>query len=196
MICFKYTRTDGAEYLSHLDLMRHIMRTMRRAGIELEKSEGYHAHPKLYLNSPPALGILSVAEYGTAATAFEGDFMALFNEFSPTGIKCLAARYSPVNPNYANSVTSCRYEAEGIAPFDPQEILGQRNIEITDLRGRNLDIRPRIYAVEWQGNTLAFTLGAGQNTLRADLFCTFLAERFGGRAEKIIKTASFGEGVF
>lgn len=196
MICFKYTRTDGAEYLSHLDLMRHIMRTMRRAGIELEKSEGYHAHPRLYLNSPPALGIQSVAEYGTAATAFDGDFLKLFNEFSPAGIKCLSAKFTEKNPNYANSITSCRYEAEGIAPFDPNEILGQKNIEITDLRGRVLDIRPRIYAIEWQGDVLSFTLGAGQNNLRADLFCTYLADKFGGRAQKIIKTASFGEGVF
>ena len=196
MICFKYTRTDGAEYLSHLDLMRHIMRTMRRAGIELEKSEGYHAHPRLFLNSPPPLGIPSIAEYGTAATAFDGDFIALFNEFSPLGIKCLDAKFFEKNPNYANSVTSCRYEAEGIAPFEPNLILGLEHIEITDLRGRLVDIRPRIYAVEWQGDLLSFTLGAGENNLRADLFCTYLTDKFGGRAQKILKTDSFGEGVF
>lgn len=196
MICFKYTRTDGAEYLSHLDLMRHIMRTLRRAGIELEKSEGYHAHPRLFLNSPPPLGIPSVAEYGTAATAFGGDFMSLFNEFSPSGIKCLAAKYSQNNPNYANSITSCRYEAEGIDRFDPNIILGLEHIGITDLRGRLVDIRPRICAIEWQGSVLTFTLGAGENNLRADLFCTYLADKFGGRAERILKTDSFGEGVF
>ena len=29
MIAFRYTKTDGAEYLSHLDLLRHIERTLR-----------------------------------------------------------------------------------------------------------------------------------------------------------------------
>lgn len=196
MICFKYTRTDGAEYLSHLDLMRHIMRTMRRAGIELKKSEGYHAHPRLYLNSPPPVGVQSVAEYGTADTEFDGNFVGLFNAFSPSGIKCLGAKYSQNNPNYANSVTACSYIAEGVAHFDADLVLGEKNIEVCDLRGRNLDIRPRIYAVEWQDDKLLFTLGAGQNNLRADLFCNYLCGRFGGRAEKIIKVASVGEGVF
>ena len=196
MIAFKYTRTDGAEYLSHLDLMRHIMRTLRRAGIELKKSEGYHAHPKLYLNSPAPVGVQSVAEYGTADTDFDGDFMALFNAHSPAGIKCLDCRRVDKNPNYANCIASCSYKTTGLAPFDPQDILAREHIEICDLRQRHVDIRPRIYAVEWQGDVLSFTLGAGENNLRADLFCTYLTEKFGGRAQKILKADSFGEGVF
>ena len=45
MIAFKYTKTDGAEYLSHLDLLRHITRTLRRSGIQVNASEGFHPHP-------------------------------------------------------------------------------------------------------------------------------------------------------
>lgn len=196
MIAFKYTRTDGAEYLSHLDLMRHIMRTLRRAGIELKKSEGYHAHPRLYLNSPAPVGVQSLAEYGTADTDFEGDFEKLFNEYSPQGIKCLACRRVTANPNYANCLTACSYTATGLARFDPALVLGEESIPVTDLRGRQTDIRPKIYSLEFKGDCLCFTLGTGNNNLRADLFCTYLAERFGGRATKILKTASWGEGVF
>ena len=63
MIAFRYTKTDGAEYLSHLDLMRHIDRTMRRAGIKTAFTEGFSPHPKIYMNNPLGLGIRSVAEY-------------------------------------------------------------------------------------------------------------------------------------
>ncbi len=49
MIAFRYTKTDGAEYLSHLDLLRHIDRTLRRAGIKVKMSEGFHPHPKIFI---------------------------------------------------------------------------------------------------------------------------------------------------
>ena len=45
MIAFRYTKTDGAEYISHLDLLRHIDRILRRAGIEVGYSQGFHKHP-------------------------------------------------------------------------------------------------------------------------------------------------------
>ena len=57
MIAFRYTKTDGAEYLSHLDLLRHIDRTLRRAGIKVKMSEGFHPHPKIFMNKPRGLGI-------------------------------------------------------------------------------------------------------------------------------------------
>ena len=90
MICFKYTKTDGAEYLSHLDLLRHIDRTLKRACIDVKKSEGFHPHPRIFMNNPLGLGIKSVAEYCAVETDFDGDFKEAFNANSPKGVKlCL-----------------------------------------------------------------------------------------------------------
>ena len=196
MIAFKYTKTDGAEYISHLDLLRHIDRTLRRAGIEVEYSQGFHKHPRIFMGNPLALGVRSASEYCTADTHFCGDFKDLFNANSPRGVKCLAAQFTDKNPNFAESIKSCRYEAEGIAPFDAQELMKEESIVITDLRGRAVDIRPRICSVEWQNSKLVFTLRCGENNLRPDLFCDFLSTRYGGRATDILKTESFGEGIF
>ena len=74
MIAFKYTKTDGAEYISHLDLLRHLDRTLRRAGIKVEYSQGYHKHPRIFMCNPLALGVRSVSEYCTADAIYEGDF--------------------------------------------------------------------------------------------------------------------------
>lgn len=194
MIAFKYTKTDGAEYLSHLDLLRHVYRTLRRAGIPVNYSEGFHKHPKIFLNNPLGTGIKSVAEYAATDTPFTGDFMELFNKFSPAGVKCLKWTHCADNPNYANCIIKCTYEAEGIAPFDCGEILLQERIDLVDMRGRKVDIRPRIYAVEQRDGKTFFTLGCGENNLRPDLFCSYLCERFGGQAKNIIKTASFMSG--
>jgi radical SAM-linked protein len=196
MIAFKYTKTDGAEYLSHLDLLRHIDRTLRRANITIERSEGFNKHPRIFLNNPLGLGIKSVAEYATIDTPFDGDFATLFNAFSPAGVKCLGYKIVDKNMNYANSITKCRYEVNGIKPFDERKILDEESIKIVDTRGREVDIRPRIYAIEWQNDTLSFVLGCGENNLRPDLLCTYLEEHFGGKAEGLIKTQSYGENVF
>lgn len=196
MILFKYTKTDGAEYLSHLDLLRHVYRTLRRAGIRVEMSEGYHAHPRIFLNNPLAVGVRSVAEYGAIATDFDGDFSAVFNSFSPSGVKCVGWRRADENPNYANSIFKCDYLASGLADFDEREILQEESIVICDLRGREIDIRPRIYAVERKNDGLLFTLGCADNNLRPDLFAQYLGERFGGKATDIVKLVAYGKGVF
>ncbi|MGN0817873.1 MAG: TIGR03936 family radical SAM-associated protein [Candidatus Coproplasma sp.] len=194
MIAFKYTKTDGAEYLSHLDLLRHVERTLRRAGIPLNYSEGYHAHPRIFLNNPLGVGIRSVAEYATADTPFEGDFKTLFNSRSPDGVKCLDYAIVANNQNYADCISRCEYIAQGIAPFDERLILDSESIVICDLRGREVDIRPRIYSIERQGELLKFVLGCGANNLRPDLFCSYLCSRFGGESREILKTASFADG--
>ncbi len=195
MIAFKYTKTDGAEYLSHLDLLRHITRTLRRAGIQVNASEGFHPHPKIYLNNPLGLGIKSTAEFGSADCA-DVNFAEKFNACSPAGIKCTAYRIFDFNPNYAFTVESCGYFAEGIAKFDAEEYLAQKEITVTDMRGRRVDIRPRIYSLEFNNGGLNFTLGCGENNLRPDLFCKILAEKYGGNAVNITKVASNGKYTF
>lgn len=196
MIAFKYTKTDGAEYISHLDLLRHIDRTLRRAGIEVEYSRGFHRHPRIFMGNPLALGVRSISEFCAVDTKFDGDFISEFNSHSPDGVKCLAAKITDINPNFAESITACSYETEGINAFDPGLVLEREKIIITDLRGRTVDIRPRICAVEWQNKKLRFTLHCGENNLRPDLFCNFLSDAFGGEAAYILKTGSFGDGVF
>ena len=157
MIAFKYTKTDGAEFLSHLDTLRHINRTLRRAKISVKASEGFHPHPKIYMNNPLGLGIKSLAEYCTVDTDFDGNFKEAFNANSPQGIKCLDYTVTDENPNYAYTIDSCSYSLKGIAPFDINEFLKPDEIIITDKRGRTVDIRPRIYSLERRGDALLFT---------------------------------------
>ena len=196
MIAFKYTKTDGAEFLSHLDLLRHLDRTFKRAGIKVKTSEGFHPHPKIFMNNPLGLGIKSVAEYCAAECDYIESFKELFNANSPGGIKCLDFKEVDENPNYAFTIDKCGYSAEGIAPFDTEEFLSRKEIIISDKRGREVDIRPRIYTVECKNGTLYFTLGCGQNNLRPDLFCEFLEREYGGTASNLIKISSYGKYTF
>lgn len=195
MIAFKYTKTDGAEYLSHLDLLRHIDRTLRRAGIKVKASEGFHPHPRIFMNNPLGLGIKSVAEYCAIECEPCDNFKEAFNANSPRGVKCLDFKVCDENPNYAFTIESCTYSLEGIS-FDTAEFLSRKQFIITDKRGREVDIMPRIYKLESDGDRLLFTLGCGQNNLRPDLFGEVLESVYGGKAKDIIKISSHGKFVW
>ena len=195
MIAFKYTKCDGAEYLSHLDLLRHVYRTLRRAGIEIKYSEGFHRHPKIYLNNPLPTGLKSIAEYCAVDTDFSGEFGHIFNTFSPKGVKCTAYKTVAENPNFAYAIEACRYFARGLT-CDAQEILAREKITVTDLKGREIDLRPRLTELTCADGGVYFTGKCGENNLRADLFCDFLSGECGKRAEEIIKVAAYGNPVF
>ena len=195
MIAFRYTKCDGAEYLSHLDLLRHIYRTLRRAGADIKFSEGFHKHPKIYLNNPLPIGIKSVAEYGAVDCTVEGEFDHIFNTFSPKGVKCTAYKTVDENPNFAYAIDSCRYFARGVK-CDEKDFLSRGKVIMTDLKGREIDLRERVVSVECGDGGVYFTAKNGTNNLRADLFCSFLSAEYGGKAEEIIKVAAFGNPVF
>ena len=196
MISFRHTKTDGAEYLSHLDLLRHIDRTLKRARIAVKTSEGFHPHPKIFMNNPLGLGIKSIAEYCAVETDFNGDFKKAFNENSPNGIKCLDFKTVDREPNFAHTIERCGYSAEWNAPFDTEEFLNRSKIVVTDKRGRTLDVRPRIYSLELKDGTLSFTLGCGENNLRPDLFFFFFQNEYGGKAGNITKISAYGKYTF
>jgi radical SAM family uncharacterized protein/radical SAM-linked protein len=58
----RYTKLGRVAYLSHLDLVRHLPRIFRRAGLEIAYSAGFHPHPDLSYGPALGLGIPSLGE--------------------------------------------------------------------------------------------------------------------------------------
>jgi len=58
----RYTKLGRIAYLGHLDLVRHLPRIFRRAGVELLYSVGFHPHPELSYSPALGLGIPSLGE--------------------------------------------------------------------------------------------------------------------------------------
>jgi radical SAM-linked protein len=58
----RYTKLGRAAYLGHLDLVRHLPRVFRRAGLELCYSVGFHPKPELSFGPALGLGIPSLGE--------------------------------------------------------------------------------------------------------------------------------------
>jgi radical SAM-linked protein len=63
LVRLQYSKTQEGRFLSHLDLLRMMERTFRRAGLKLAFSEGFNPHPKLSFASALAVGTTSSGEY-------------------------------------------------------------------------------------------------------------------------------------
>jgi radical SAM-linked protein len=58
----RYSKLGPAAFLAHLDLVRHLPRTFRRAGFEIYYSKGFHPKPGLAFGPALGLGIPSLGE--------------------------------------------------------------------------------------------------------------------------------------
>lgn len=81
-------------YISHLDLMRLLTRTMRRAGFALKMTQGFSPHPKLSMKNALKLGSKSENEEAGILFAEEispDDFKIRLNRLLPEGIRIKSA---------------------------------------------------------------------------------------------------------
>lgn len=193
MLVFKYTKTDGAEYISHLDTLKHLCKIMRRADIDITKSKGFNPHMHIYMNAPMGVGIKSLCEYCYVDTEQPADeFMNKFNDFTVRGITCLSATDVSKKVNVAGAITRARYQIYGVNKFEPSEILNSQEFLVTAKSGEQKNLRARIYGLERAADGCVIaTLGFGNDTLRADTFAKKLIELYGGELSAIIKTDVF-----
>jgi radical SAM-linked protein len=57
-----FTKGENLRYISHLDLVRTWERVLRRAGVPVSYSKGYHPHPKMVFAAALPLGCTSDGE--------------------------------------------------------------------------------------------------------------------------------------
>ena len=188
MILFKYTKTDGAEFLSHLDILRHIGRTTRRAGIKVALSQGFNPHMLVYLSAPMGVGIQSLAEYCQIETDEEPtSFIEKFNKNAPRGLRCVGAWKTVGKVGVASDIVMAEYLVSGINAFDTEELLKKTEFVITKKNGEPKNVRELIYSAEFEGDKLRCVIGFG-NGLRIEKFVENLLAEYGGGEVTAIKT--------
>ena len=193
MILIKYTKQNGAEFIPHLDTLRHFTKTVRRMGIPINYSQGFNPHVLIYLSSPIALGLKSESEYCLFDTPCEADgFIELFNASSPKGIRCLSAHKVEKKVNVASDITSALYEIKGINKFDVSEVLDNAEFKVFDNRaGAEKVVRDRIKKLYFDGDVLYAELLFGNVTLRPDYLVNKLVELYGENHPTVLKKEVF-----
>jgi radical SAM-linked protein len=88
----KFTKTNRAKYISHLDTMRTMHRAFRRAALPISYSQGFNPHASISVAAPLSLGIESLCEYADIDINGEFDYELMktsLNNSLPTDIKII-----------------------------------------------------------------------------------------------------------
>lgn len=194
MIAFRYTKLEGAEFISHLDTLRHLNKIFLRAGIKTGKSQGFHPHPLVFMASPLGVGIKSVAEYCAVETDVPADeFITMFNGAAPRGIKCNFATETNKNPNFAAVIDSAKYFFDGMV-FPCESVLSRESF-LVETRGEKKEARGKIISLTAREGGTEAVLAAGNSCLRSDAFASAIRAEFGGGYFSVCKLESYVGGV-
>jgi radical SAM-linked protein len=174
----QYTKGTKLRYLSHLDMVRLIERAIRRAGLPIAYTEGFHPHIKIAFGPPLPLGLTSRAEYLDLQFARPpvGDVAARLSSVLPGGVEIVASKAifkkarslaAAINvAEYQVDVTDMLAEAELRSAM--RDLLEKEHLPIrrvTPKETKTVDIRAHLKDVqvtEHDGKpTLTMRLGVG-----------------------------------
>ncbi|MBO4555094.1 MAG: DUF2344 domain-containing protein [Clostridia bacterium] len=193
MIVLKYEKTGRARFISHIDLLKHTERTIRRAEIPVKFSGGYSPHALLFFSAPLALGVSSCAEYLSIDTDMAGEeVLARYNASCAEGLKASRFFVCQKNPNLQGKVVSSDYVFDvGFANIDLSngfEIEYKKKGEVV-----KEDVADKIFGVFEQDGQLVLRLATGNTNLRPDRLVDALNAKLGAQINPtdIVKIRQF-----
>jgi radical SAM-linked protein len=170
-----FSKTAAMRYTGHLDLHATWERTMRRAGLPLAYSQGFHPQPKIQLASALPLGFTSECEMGDVwlETAHDlAEARARLERAAPPGIVIHALAEVPEGtPKLQVALRAAEYQALIASTLSAEELdariaalLAQTEIPRVR-REKKYDLRPLIEtlaraASDDLGHTLVMRLAA------------------------------------
>jgi len=162
-----FSKIGALRYIGHLDLHQVWERTIRRAGLPLAYTQGFHPGPKMQIAAALPLGFSGEAELidiwlkdGTVET---GELRERLQKAAPPGLKMVSVE--PVDehaPVLQTQVVAAEYEVT-ILEGDPADAV--RTVLMADSlprerRGKAYDLRPLILALEPMAGGLCMRLMA------------------------------------
>ena len=181
MIVLKFEKISTAALVSHVDNLRAVTYALRRAGIDVEYSQGYNPHMELGFSSPLALGVESIAEYVSLQAPYSADILERLNAVCPSGLSF--TRVFVADVNLAAIINRAEYTlyADGIGNVIDEILQPNFTISYED-KGAVVtkDVSSRIFAAEaLDEDTARVTLALGNDNLRPDRLIKYLMEKHG-----------------
>jgi radical SAM-linked protein len=150
-----FSKQGALRYIGHLDLHKLLERSIRRAGLPLAYSQGYHPQPKLNLAAALPLGFSSSAELMDIWLKEDvDDVVSALQAGVPHGLTILsAAQVDDREPSLQTQVIAAEYQVEiteaGSAAGLTEKIasvMASKSIP-RERRGKQYDLRPLIEAL-------------------------------------------------
>ncbi|MDX9857712.1 MAG: TIGR03960 family B12-binding radical SAM protein [candidate division Zixibacteria bacterium] len=174
-IRIRWGRTDRFKYMSHLDTLRLLERSIRRARLPVAYSQGFNPTMKLSFGPPLTVGYTSDAELVeiTMDQVFSPPMLEQLRRAIPPGIELYEARVVHAKSASLTSILNrARYRIDA-AYWSDTGLLGEqvaalvsRDTVVVHRKGKDatkeVDIRPAVYEVKLTDDALELLLGIGE----------------------------------
>jgi radical SAM-linked protein len=111
-----FATDESVKYVGHLDLARAWERAIRRAGLPLSYSQGFHPQPRIQFAAALPVGVTGAAEVMDIYLSEELDpdwLLARLEPALPRGIRPISAATVPINlPSLQSMVCGASYRIE------------------------------------------------------------------------------------
>lgn len=171
-----FTKTGDLRWISHRDLARTWERLLRRAGLKLAFSEGFHPKPKISFPSALALGIVAleeIVEMDLVGSVDAGQARESIQQQMPDGMQLLSFTELPPGAGKALMIAAS-YEVQ-LSDSDVQVVRQQIDslraagqVEIVrDGKTFSATFGDPLFDIQCEGDVLRFTLPTtAQGSLR------------------------------
>lgn len=133
-----YEKTENARYISHLDFVRVLNRTIRRSNLPITYTEGFNPHPVMVVAMPIGVGITSSNEYIDIDFDENPGEDVVFERFKntfPEGILVKQAKLKTDTMPSFKALDEARYicelETHGVSEIDLNGFLSQDKIIVS-----------------------------------------------------------------
>lgn len=157
-----FNKYDDMKYISHLDLLRVMDRLLRRAGVPIKYSQGFHPRPKISLGNPISLGTEAFNEpmdIELREDMTNAELMEKLNSKSVLGFEFTKVIDIDGKTSIADEYKEMRYEITGDASSLDRlyELLSRDEILLVkEKKGKveTKDLKPRIKFFKRKGDMI------------------------------------------
>lgn len=157
-----FNKYDDMKYISHLDLLRVMDRLLRRAGVPIKYSQGFHPRPKISLGNPISLGTEAFNEpmdIELRENMTNAELMEKLNSKSVLGFEFTKVIDIDGKTSIADEYKEMRYEITGDASSLDRlyELLSRDEILLVkEKKGKveTKDLKPRIKFFKRKGDMI------------------------------------------
>ncbi|MHB1484644.1 MAG: TIGR03936 family radical SAM-associated protein [Saccharofermentanales bacterium] len=202
----RFSRKGKTSFVAHLDMMRIFERSMKRAGIDCEYSQGFNPRPVMAFALPLGVGVETLDDYIDVSlySAIKPEsFISRMNDSLPDGIEVLKAMViRPAKESMMAKVAAAQYLF--IAPGIASAVDAVKNASVLNVlkthkgETKTIDVKALIISIEKiNDDTIKAIVKAGsKENLRPDLFLDALAgagmfSLEDAKNTQIIRTATF-----
>jgi radical SAM-linked protein len=163
-----FAKTEAMRYTGHLDLHRAWERMLRRSGLPLAYSSGFHPHPRIQIGAALPLGVSGeneLMEFRLDEEIAGEAALAALRSAAPPGIELRGVRrWEGGRAHLEEEIVAGDYLVEPLEDFWPAELVvnSARLLASETLprerRGKPYDLRPLIWGLSREGNTLRMRL--------------------------------------